>query len=178
MCGVVMLGALLGCARPAANSAADGCGPVTYALDREASAERMVGTFRVTLVATSGDSVGRVVAGRLDLRATSREDVALVGEAELPVETVGALRLGDLAGSDEAAPGVVVLHGGTDRPSILLRLGSEANRAGVQRFDGGYTALEVLRMDQSGFSGSWRSGITSNSATGHFCALRTGNPRP
>lgn len=135
----------------------------------------MVGTFGVTLIATSGDSAGRAVVGRLDLAATSREDAALVGSTDLSVEAVAALRLGDLTGAVDSAPGVAVFESGGDRPNILLRLGSEANAAGVVRFDGGYTVLEVLRMDDSGFRGSWRSGVTANSATGYFCALRIGN---
>jgi hypothetical protein len=172
-----LVGAAFGCAPPG-GAVPDPCHLVTYALDAGASARDLAGAFAVTLVAASGDSAGRTTTGRLDLSPGSRPDAVLIGAADLAVESVGAVRLGDLAASADSAPGVLVMQSGGDRPTILLRLGSEANAVGVIRFDGGYTVLEVLRIDENGFAGSWRSGVTSNTATGHFCAQRIESPNP
>ena len=168
-----LVGAVLGCA-PRGGAVPDGCQPVAYALQAGTSARDLTGSHAVTLIATAGDSAGRATTGRLDLSQGSRPDAVLVGGGELALEAVGALRLGDLATSADSAPGVLVMQSGADRPTILLRLGSEANAAGVVRFDGGYTVLEVLRVDAGGFAGSWRSGVSSDAATGHFCARRRG----
>jgi hypothetical protein len=161
-----------GCA-PRPNGLADECQSVTYGLQAGSSVDQLVGSFAVRMVATSGDSAGRVVAGQLTLVRSDRSDAPVIGAADLAVEVVGALRLGDLAANNETAPGVLVLREGNERPTILLRLGSEANAEGVVRFDGGYTVLDVQRLDAQGFQGSWRSGITANVASGHFCAYRS-----
>jgi hypothetical protein len=167
--------ATLACGRPPGGALQNGCEAVTYGLVAATSAASLAGGFDVTMVATGGDSAGRGTTGHIDLTRSSRPDAALVGMADVPLGAVGALRLGELATSTDSAPGVLVLQSGRERPTILLRFGSEANATGVARFDGGYTVLEVLRLDEQGFSGSWRSGVTGNDATGHFCARRREN---
>ena len=56
--------------------------------------------------------------------------------------------------------------------AITLRLGSIANRrTGQTAVDGGYTALHVTRVEESGgFSGTWISGVHAKRVEGHFCA--------
>jgi len=163
------------CARPPGGDIRAACASVTYTLDAGTSAADFSGRFAVTMVATTGDSSGNTAAGRLELVERARPDAPLVGTMDVPVETVDALRLGSLTTSADSAPGVLLLRSGEERPTILLRLGSEANAAGVIRFDGGYTVLEVLRVDEQGFAGSWRSGAGSGPERGgHFCAIRIG----
>ena len=87
----------------------------------------------------------------------------------MDVEPVGALRPGDLSSRDPEAPGVLVLQ---EDGRLLLRLGSEANRRGVLRFDGGYTVLRVARATAAGFAGTWSSGLLDVQAAGEFCARR------
>ncbi len=71
-------------------------------------------------------------------------------------------------------PGVIVIERVGEPKRILLRLGSEANRRDLQRFDGGYTVLDVRTLSDNAFGGSWRSGVTRNQAEGYFCAVRVG----
>ena len=60
----------------------------------------------------------------------------------------------------------------TGPPSITVRLGSIANNRAVAPFDGGYTALRVGWLEESGaFGGSWASGVRNEQAAGHFCAV-------
>ena len=97
----------------------------------------------------------------------------LFGTTDLGVETVGALRVGDLSSADPAAPGVLVIESETARgPSILLRFGSDANRRDRVRFDGGFTVLELREIGSDGFSGAWTSGAQRLRAAGYFCAER------
>ena len=57
----------------------------------------------------------------------------------------------------------------------MLRLGSDANRLGVVRYDGGYFALTVRSLGPGGFAGTWASGGSKAGvgAEGYFCAERT-----
>ena len=55
-----------------------------------------------------------------------------------------------------SAPGVLVIDG---PERLMLRVGSEANRKDVRRFDGAYTALQVQQVTDKGFAGTWRSGV-------------------
>ena len=56
------------------------------------------------------------------------------------------------------------------RRVITLRLGSDANRRDLVRYDGAYTVLTVNGIDANGFSGSWRSGLQLSRTSGYFCA--------
>jgi hypothetical protein len=70
---------------------------------------------------------------------------------------------------DPESPGVLVI----ERPGqVLLRVGSEANRRGVRRFDGAFTVLRVLQVTDQGFAGAWESGVGLDRSGGHFCANR------
>jgi hypothetical protein len=107
---------------------------------------------------------------------TTRYPVA--GSADLDPAAIGATRTGDLGSLNPLAPGVLVIERHpprADAPAeILLRLGAEANRRGVVRFDGGYFVLTIRRIADRGFAGSWASGTTGPGAEGYFCAERTG----
>ncbi len=139
------------------------------------------------------DSTGtdhRVVSGLLTLRlqmqesdptqesdSTSDPSTPLYGFTDIDLEAVGAHRVGDPGSRDPSAPGVLVLEREEyGRRVITLRLGSNANRRDVVRYDGAYTVLRVRQSDEDGFAGSWRSGSGSgldlSVTTGHFCAWK------
>lgn len=147
---------------------AEVCAPPTGALAGAPTADALIGAYHLILVATSGPDSGARAQGSL---ALMKDDTLHFGSAEIPIESVGALRLGDLGASDGTAPGVRVLASPGD---ILLRLGSEANRAGQISFDGGYTVLRVREIATDGFRGVWVSGVTDDQAGGYFCAQRAG----
>jgi hypothetical protein len=175
--GVTAALLLAACSRPNAETAAQAehpaCEPVEYALDPGVQASALMGKFRITLVATAGDSAGRRAEGGLELQPAGRADAALVGRTTVPVEAVNAFRVGQLDVSGDSAPGVLVFLRDADRPSIILRLGSGANAQGVmQPIEGEFTALTVRRIDAGGFAGAWRSGAMRDRAAGHFCAVR------
>jgi hypothetical protein len=100
----------------------------------------------------------------------------LRGAAELEASAIGATVPGNPASEDPAAPGVLVLERHSSRAgepaSIILRLGSDANRRDAVRFDGGFLALTVRRIDRTGFAGTWTSGGGGKDAEGYFCAAR------
>ena len=65
-----------------------------------------------------------------------------------------------------------------ERPGqLMLRVGSEANRTGVRRFDGAYTVLRVQQVTDKGFAGTWESGVDMDESGGHFCASRASELR-
>src|SRR5205814_10228561 len=113
-----------------------------------------------------------VVLGTRDTTST----VPLSGTTELDPSAVGAVRTGSLSAEDPEAPGVLVIDRRPARPDaateIMLRLGAEANRRGVVRYDGGYFALSVRRITSEGFAGTWSSGGAGSRAEGYFCAER------
>jgi hypothetical protein len=199
---LIRLGALAGIiVLPAchARGAADQVGAVPCSapapadsLSPSVTAAALAGEYRLHLAATSGADSGRSSEGSLRLwplpdslahvtvlgvRDPSA-DQPLGGSAELDREALGVTSTGDLGGSDPAAPGVLVVEHHPPRPEarpeIVLRMGSEANRRGRVRYDGGYFALMVRTLGDHGFTGTWASGAgpTSASAKGHFCAER------
>ena len=86
-------------------------------------------------------------------------------------EGVGAVRVGSLSSEDPESPGVLVIESQTGAgPSILLRLGSDANRRDLVRFDGGYAVLSVIEITAESFGGTWSSGTQGPDAEGFFCA--------
>lgn len=146
--------------------------------------ETLAGEYELVLVATSGDLAGSSVNGHLELQPNepslrgipsadgkTRTDSSapLYGTTDVDVTRVGGLRLGEPTSSDPTQPGVLLVQQGE---GIVLRIGSEANRRGVLRFDGGYFAMRVRRVDKAGFAGSWASGTVQAQAAGHFCAFR------
>jgi hypothetical protein len=98
----------------------------------------------------------------------------LFGSTDVNVEGVGAVRVGSLSSQDPESPGVLVIESETGAsPSILIRLGSDANRREVVRFDGGYAVLSVVEIASESFSGIWTSGSRGSSSEGFFCATRS-----
>jgi hypothetical protein len=95
----------------------------------------------------------------------------LFGSTDVNVEAVGAVRVGSLSSQDPTSPGVLVIESETGTsPSILLRLGSDANRRDLVRFDGGYAVLRVVEITAESFSGTWSSGTRGQDSEGFFCA--------
>ncbi len=161
------------------------CAPVAPA---DASAEaamdasRLEGEFDVRLIASTGAKRGATVSGRLELvpqdsahrrlklpdgTSSSTYSLPLAGTAAVDFTAVGAVAPGDPGSKDPESPGVLVIA----RPGqILLRMGSEANRRGVMRFDGAFTVLRVHQITDQGFAGAWESGLEMDRAGGHFCA--------
>jgi hypothetical protein len=190
---VLLVAALAAChpAHPEAQPAVKPCRPTAGSLPRTASAAELAGDYRLHLTATAGGSDGQATDGTLTLRpiddSASREIVLLglrdttshaplAGTTDLDPAAVGATRTGSLAAESPEAPGVLVIErrpvradAGTE---IMLRLGADANRRGVARYDGGYFALNVRAIDPDGFAGSWASGSGIASTQGYFCAER------
>ncbi len=162
----------------------EACAPLEAAADGTLNADGMAGDYSLRLVATSGAKRGATSGGTVHLTAhdSARKHVLLpdgrtsttytfplYGTAEVDLASVGATAPGELGSDDPAAPGVLVIESST---GVLLRLGSEANRTGVRRFDGAYTALQVRQVTDKGFAGTWRSGVATEESGGHFCANR------
>jgi hypothetical protein len=159
------------------------CTPPSDSARLEVAVEQLAGAYRVKLVATSGPKAGQSTDGTLRLqpndsvlravmiagiRDTSASYV-LYGTAGIDLEAVGAVRPGNLASADPQQPGVLVIE---RKGGITLRLGSEANRRDVVRYDGGYTALRVTEASRDRFAGTWASGLGGQRSGGYFCAVR------
>jgi len=191
--GAACCAMILGChsARPEGRLQADTCAAPVGELPPSASAEALVGEYHVRFVATAGPKQGATEDGRVTLRPMDDSLVAappvlgirdsttrhpLVGSAQIDVDALGATRTGELASADMHAPGVLVIERHPIQPAaraeITLRLGAEANRRGIVRYDGGYFALKVLRVGPSSFAGTWISGGAGSTARGYFCAAR------
>jgi hypothetical protein len=179
-------------ANPAASPTTDTCAATTGELPDSATGAR-AGEYRLRLVPTAGPRSGEAVDVHLRLAPLADSlrvpppifgvhdtttHYPLAGATDLDPALVGGVRTGDNASTDPTAPGVLVIErhsGAADGPtSVMLRLGALANRRGVARFDGGYFALTVRRMDADGFAGTWASGTARQAAAGYFCAERTG----
>ena len=175
---------LAGCGGASAGQAdPQACAPVE-APASDLAATGLAGQYDLRLIATSGSKEGASADGRLALmeqdssyRSLERGDglvdttfsLPLYGTAEVDFASVGATAPGDAGSSDPLSPGVLVIQ----RPGgVMLRVGSEANRRGVRRFDGGYTVLQVQRITEAGFAGSWRSAVGLEESGGHFCAVK------
>ena len=167
-------------------SGAPACRPVGDGrLTADASTAAMRGDFVLTMVATAGPDSGRSVAGRLSLvpQDSALQDVeratqSLRGTATIGLETVGAVRVGDLAAPAPDAPGAAVYEqrAADGTPTVLLRLGNESNARGPQPIDAAHTTLYIRRITADGFAGGWssRAGSTypPRFAEGFFCADR------
>ncbi len=162
------------------------CEPASGPLPAGASLAGKAGSYRLTLVQVLDGVDARSAAGTLTLRrqppgldSLGTASTPLYGFTDLDLRAVGAHRVGDPAGEDPKAPGVLVLeseHGGLRR--ILLRLGADANRRDAALFDGAWTVLEVREIAADGFAGRWRSGVRLSRTEGYFCARRAASPRP
>jgi hypothetical protein len=178
--------------KPVTKSAADTCAALSSDLPRSATGARLAGEYRLRLVATAGPRSGEAVNAHLRLApladslqvpppmlgvldTTTRDPLA--GSTDLDPVLVGGVGTGDNGSTDPTAPGVLVIErhpGATGAPaSLMLRLGALANRRGLARFDGGYFALTVRRIDADGFAGTWASGTARQTAAGYFCTERT-----
>jgi hypothetical protein len=95
----------------------------------------------------------------------------LFGSTDVNVEGVGAVRVGSLSSEEPDSPGVLVIESDTGAgQSILVRLGSDANRRDLVRFDGGYAVLNVVEITTESFGGTWSSGARGPDSEGFFCA--------
>jgi hypothetical protein len=180
--------------RPAADASAAQapCAAVSGALPADASADGLRGAYRLALVASRGVRAGDSTSAELELVAADHSlqsppailglrdttvRYPLIGWTSVDPAAVGGIRTGPFDSREPGAPGVLVIQRQTQRPEasreIMLRLGSEANRRDRVRFDGGYFALTVLRIDGEGFDGTWASAAGKQAASGHFCARRT-----
>jgi hypothetical protein len=146
----------------------------------------MGGAYRFTMVATDGVRAGRTVSGRLELTPQDSTLLQVEGAAQpfrgttdVAVDSVGAVRMGDLAAADPSAPGVAVYEqrAPTGTLTVVMRLGSASNARGLQPFDAGHTTLYVRRISDAGFAGGWASSAGSTypirQAHGYFCAVRS-----
>jgi hypothetical protein len=190
--GCVAAGALLvaACGANRADTAAPECTTMEPNLTAGTRAETLAGDYRLVMVATGGAQSSHAVTGELRLvphdaeaRYMRRPDgspepglqLPLYGSADIALDRVGAVKLGDLGSTDPMRPGVVVLEQRVPQdgsaPDITLRLGSLANQRDVTRFDGGYTALRVRWVVNGRFGGTWESGVRGPEARGYFCAF-------
>ena len=156
------------------------------ALAADASLEGRVGDYLLTMVEEVDGTPTRTVEGSLVLLPQVESyrqfegsgggpipgvTSPLFGSTDVNVEAVGAVRVGSLSSQDPASPGVLVIESETGTsPSILLRLGSDANRRDLVRFDGGYAVLTVAEIMAESFSGTWSSGARGPDSEGFFCA--------
>jgi len=134
------------------------------------------GEYAFELTARSGDRSGETAHGNLTLVPRDSVGVPYYGWTDLQPDEVGAHRLGDPSSTDKTAPGVLVLTSPdaadpSSPTSVTLRIGSQANRSDIVRFDGAYTALYVRWIDNGSFGGDWVSGVTGPEAKGDFCAV-------
>ena len=136
------------------------------------------GDYALELTARSGERSGATAQGLLTLVTRDSVGVPFYGWTDLQPDEVGAHRLGDPSSTDRSAPGVLALTSPdaadpASPSSITLRIGSQANRSDIVRFDGAYTALYVRWIADGNFGGDWASGVTGPEAEGAFCAVRT-----
>lgn len=174
--------------KPAIMSAEYACEPVTGNLDTAATFSDRAGRYLITMLSEATDSSGaaaHTVSGLLTLRRQAhssdsqdpQSDVTtpLYGFTDIDPRPVGAHRVGDPGSEDPSAPGVLVIEREEyGRRIITLRLGSDANRKDLVRYDGEYTVMSVRRIDEEGFAGNWRSGggLGFSVTTGYFCAWK------
>jgi len=160
------------------------CAPVTAPAGSTVDVSRLGGEFALHLVATSGSKQGGTSGGPLKLMpqdsahrrlelpdgtSSATYTLPFYGTAAVDFAAVGATAPGDPASADPASPGVLVI----ERPGqVMLRVGSEANRRGMRRFDGAFTVLRVHQATDKGFTGTWESGVEMDRSSGHFCANR------
>lgn len=170
---------------PSVQSRNLGCEPAADAdvLSADATLSDRAGEYRLILVSDSSGTSRRIVSGLLALRQQQTQESDLPSDISTPLfgftdidpGSVGAHRVGDPGSKDPSAPGVLVIERAEyGRRVITLRLGSDANRKGLVRYDGAYMALKVGKIDEDGFAGSWRSGGGPDLSvtTGYFCAWK------
>lgn len=173
--------------------------PVDASPAPAATLEGATGRYELVMTATSGPRSGESVRADLTLldhtpdmqvilapdgTVRTNASAPLYGWTELDLTALGAYEMGGLESQDPAAPGVGVYEtrpgaaAGAEpaSPSIILRLGSVANRRERTPFDDAFTALRVTRIEEEGFVGTWRSGAADIRASGWFCAVESDRP--
>ena len=143
--------------------------------------DELDGDYAIVLTARSGEKSGEKTHGELQLVSRDSIGVPFYGWTDVQLDEIGAYRLGDPFSTDRLAPGVLVLTSPDPASpgqvgSVTLRIGSQANRSDIIRFDGAYTALYVRWIEADAFGGDWASGISGPEAEGEFCAVRTNSP--
>ena len=141
----------------------------------------LAGDYGLVLSASSGARTGETTHGELHLVPSDSAGVPFYGWTDVQLDEIGAHRLGDPSSTDRSAPGVLVLASPDPASpgrvgSVTLRIGSQANRSDIVRFDGAYTALYVRWIEADAFGGDWASGVTGPEAEGEFCAVRSSRP--
>ena len=162
------------------------CEAVSARLPAGATLAGKAGSYRLTLVLVVEGVDVRSASAALTLRrqppgldSLGTSATPLFGFTDLDLRKVGAQRVGDPAGEDPKAPGVLVLESGDGgERRILLRLGADANRRDSALFDGAWTVLEVREITAGGFAGGWRSGVRLSRTEGYFCAKETKRTAP
>ena len=158
-------------------------------LDSDAAFADWAGAYALTLVSESGAlglahlrlaAVDDSMAGAPSVPGTSRDPMpakaVLFGSTDLDPASVGAFSPGDLGSQDPRRPGVLVLQSeaADGTPSVILRLGAQANDRTRTDFDGGHFALTVRwTLSDSIFGGDWSSRGPRTRAAGLFCATRS-----
>jgi hypothetical protein len=143
-----------------------------------ASLAGLDGSFTLTMVEAAGRE--RSISGSLVLMEQSEglerwDQVAtpMYGTAEIALEAVGAVEVGELSNADPTSPGVIVMEDdGPEGRRIRLRFGSRANTRGTMAFDGGFTIFTVREITAGGFAGGWRSAARGPAVEGWFCVRR------
>ena len=167
-------------------AAAVECRPVEGPFTATAPWDSLAGTWQLTLVAGSGPMAGHREEGALWLQAQDtalrRVDrpgpttvtVPVIGTTDIALEQVGAVRMGDVRSADPLQPGVAMWVSQTPDGSVsaVMRIGQEAIRSNLLRFDGGYTALFLRQVSVNAIRGGWASGVSTETVSGYFCAER------
>lgn len=179
--------AAVACARHGRSGATgDECRPVEGPFTASTPWDSLAGSWRLTLVVGSGPMTGRSVQGALTLRVQDSAlrrvhrpgpttvTVPVIGTTDIVLEQVGAVRLGDVRSMDSLQPGVAIWASQTPDGvvSAVMRIGQEAIRSDILRIEGGYTALFLRHVSVNALRGGWASGVTTEAASGHFCAER------
>lgn len=192
-----LVAVLAACASGGSGGEPAGCGPAGDARDFDhAALADLAGAYELTMAAESGPMAGATARGRLTLLAyrgplrqmanpggEPMEGVVTpyYGTTDIDVASVGAVRLGSAASADSLQPGVLFVQRydpDTGTPAtITLRVGADGNDRRATRFDGGYVALRVSHAAADRLLGRWVSGVTAETASGYFCAVR-GAPAP
>ncbi len=182
-----MLAVLMACHKPQAEQQVGAeqrpCEAPPDSLPAATTLGKAQGHYRLRMAATAGKQKGATVDGRLRLAPNDRSHLfrshmgvpdtvtryPFYGSAEIDLAAVDAVKPGELTSFDPDLPGVLAIE---TPKSVMLRLGTESNRPGVVRFDGGYTVLRVRRVQADGFDGTWNSGASMPLGGGYFCAVR------
>jgi hypothetical protein len=179
--------AALACARHGRSGAAgEECRPVEGPFTASAPWDSLAGTWQLTLVAGSGPMAGHREEGALWLQAQDSAlrhldrpgpttvTVPVIGTTDIALEQVGAVRIGDVRSTDPGQPGVAIWASRAPDGSVsaVMRIGQEAIRSNLVRIEGGYTALFLRHVSVNAIRGGWASGVSTETASGYFCAER------